>query len=84
LSKTSKLLRVILDGRSDGNIRFPDLCYVLAKAGFTLRPGKGSHHIFFKNSIAEIINLQPAAGKAKAYQVKQVRDLLVKYKLEVN
>ncbi len=29
----------------------------------------------------EIINLQPAGSKAKAYQVKQVRNLVVKYKL---
>jgi HicA toxin of bacterial toxin-antitoxin, len=84
VSKTAKLLRLIMDGRSDGNIRFVDLCYVLSKAGFTLRSGKGSHHIFFKDGIPEIINLQPASGMAKAYQVKQVRDLLVKYRLEAN
>ena len=28
----------------------------------------------------EIINLQPIGNKAKAYQVKQVRNLIVKYK----
>jgi hypothetical protein len=37
--------------------------------------------IFTKDGVVEILNLQPKAGKAKAYQVKQVRDLLVNYKL---
>ncbi|KFD40591.1 toxin HicA, partial [Peptococcaceae bacterium SCADC1_2_3] len=43
---------------------------------------KGDHHIFTKEDIIEIINLQPLKdGKAKAYQVKQVRNLILKYKL---
>ena len=29
----------------------------------------------------EIINIQPNGSKAKAYQVKQVREIIVKYKL---
>jgi hypothetical protein len=29
----------------------------------------------------EIINLQPKGSKAKPYQVKQVRNLILKYKL---
>lgn len=42
---------------------------------------KDSHHIFYRDDIQEIINIQPIEGKAKAYQVKQVRNLIVKYKL---
>jgi hypothetical protein len=43
---------------------------------------KGSHHIFFKKNISEIINLQSLkSGKAKAYQVKQVRNIIIKYEL---
>jgi predicted RNA binding protein YcfA (HicA-like mRNA interferase family) len=45
---------------------------------------KGSHHIYFKDGIDEIINLQPSNGKAKPYQVKQVRELIIKYKLISN
>ena len=41
----------------------------------------GSHHIFFKEGVEEILNLQPKGEKAKAYQVKQVRDLVTKYRL---
>ncbi len=43
---------------------------------------KGGHHIFSKTGVIEIINLQPLQdGKAKPYQVKQVRGLVLKYKL---
>jgi len=42
---------------------------------------KGSHHIFYKEGVEEIINLQPDGNKAKPYQVKQVRNLILKYKL---
>ena len=53
---------------------------LLLKFGFTERI-KGSHHIFYKEAVDEIINLQPQNNKAKAYQVKQVREILIKYKL---
>lgn len=43
---------------------------------------KGDHYIFSKNGINEIINLQPLkSGKAKAYQVRQVRNLVLNYQL---
>lgn len=42
---------------------------------------KGSHHIFYKEDVEEIINLQPQNNKAKPYQVKQVREILINYKL---
>ncbi len=53
------------------------------KFGFNERI-KGDHHIFSKNEILEIINIQPAGSKAKAYQVKQVRNLIQKYKLKLD
>ena len=43
---------------------------------------KGDHHIFYREGIEEIVNLQPLKdGKAKAYQVRQVREIIHKYKL---
>jgi len=43
---------------------------------------KGSHYIYTKNGVNEIINLQPLkTGEAKAYQVKQVRNLILKYQM---
>lgn len=80
MSKYDKLLLRILRGTSDTNIGFADLCQLLTHLGFDERI-RGSHHIFTKSGVAEILNLQPKAGKAKVYQVKQVRELLVNYKL---
>jgi hypothetical protein len=42
---------------------------------------RGSHHIYFKEGVEEIVNLQPIGSRAKAYQVKQVRGITLKYKL---
>jgi hypothetical protein len=53
---------------------------LLTTLGFEKRI-KGIHHIYYKSEVTEIINLQPLDSKAKAYQVKQVRELLIKYKL---
>ncbi|HEY6062956.1 MAG TPA: type II toxin-antitoxin system HicA family toxin [Chitinophagaceae bacterium] len=80
MSKFGKLIQKILSGSSDRNIDFNDLCNLLETLGFDNRI-KGSHHIYYKKGIDEIINLQPFNDKAKAYQVKQVRELLIKYKL---
>jgi len=80
MSKISKIEIQILSGKSDANIDFTDLCHLLNKLGFDERI-KGSHHIFTKNAVEEIINIQPVGSKGKAYQVKQVRNLILKYKL---
>jgi predicted RNA binding protein YcfA (HicA-like mRNA interferase family) len=75
-----KLIAKILTGTSDANIGFDDLCSLSQSLGFEKRV-KGSHHIFYKTGIDEILNLQPSGAEAKAYQVKQVRKIIVKYKL---
>lgn len=80
MSKHEKLLIQILRGTSDTNISFKALCQSLRHLGFDERV-RGSHHIFVKTDIEEILNLQPKGSKAKAYQVKQVRGLILKYKL---
>lgn len=83
MSKFEKLLQKILSGSSDKNISFTDLRKLLLDLEFNERI-KGSHHIYYKNGIEEIINIQPLESKAKAYQVKQVRDIIIKYKLIKN
>ena len=83
MSKVVKIEIQILSGKADSNIDFTDLCKLLEIYGFKERV-KGSHHIFTKNRIEEIINIQPIGSKAKAYQVKQVRNLILKYKLGVS
>ena len=75
------LIEKILSGLSDKSIRFEDLRKLLVSLGFDERI-KGDHHIFSKTGITEIINLQPLNdGKAKPYQVRQARGIIMKYKL---
>ncbi len=69
-----------MDGRKDNNIPFADLQKLLDVLGFSYMV-KGSHYIYWREGIAEIINIQSDNGKAKAYQVKQVREIIRKYKL---
>ena len=80
MGKWSKLREKILVGDSDANIAFGDLCGLLKRLGFQERV-KGGHRIFFQEGVEEIINLQPKGRLSKAYQVGQVRTLILKYKL---
>ncbi|MGA1841383.1 MAG: type II toxin-antitoxin system HicA family toxin [bacterium] len=82
MSRYKKLLAKILRGTSDRDIHFSDMCQLLKRIGFDERI-KGDHHIFTKDYIEEIINLQPKGSKSKPYQVKQVRNLILKYKLRL-
>ncbi len=63
-----KLLEKILRGTSDADISFSGICQLLRKFGFDERT-RGDHHIFTKNGIEEILNLQPKgtiSGKASS------------------
>ena len=75
-----KLITKILDYKNDKNIIFNDLVNLLEQLGFQKRI-KGDHFIFYRQNIDEIINIQPKQNKAKAYQVKQIRNIIIKYKL---
>ena len=84
MGKYKKLREKILSGSSDSNIEFHGLCRLLNRLDFNERI-KGDHHIFTRDDIEEIINLQPKGSLGKSYQVKQVRNILLKYKLgEIN
>jgi hypothetical protein len=80
VSKVTKTLDRVLRGNADANIRFGDLCALLEHLGFDERV-RGDHHIFTRDGVREILNLQPRGDKAKAYQVKQVRGVIVAYGL---
>lgn len=68
-------------GASDANLDFDAVCTMLRHLGFEERQGGGSHRIFHKPGVAEIVNLQPRAGKGKPYQMKQIRQILLQYNL---
>jgi len=80
VGKYERLLETILRGGSDANIAFDDLCHLLRRLGFEERV-RGSHRLFRKAGVEEKINLQRDGNKAKPYQVKQVRQVIVKYRL---
>ena len=80
MSQYEKLLFTILSGTQDRNILFSDLRTVLDCLGFQCRI-KGDHFIYTKESVEEIVNIQPTGNKAKPYQVKQVRNIILKYQL---
>ncbi|HLE28014.1 MAG TPA: type II toxin-antitoxin system HicA family toxin [Anaerolineales bacterium] len=80
MARRDKLLDQILRGTSDANIPFEEMCQLLRRLGFKERI-RGSHHIFTKESVEEILNLQPKGANAKPYQVKQVRNVILKHKL---
>lgn len=80
MAKYEELLLRIPRGTSDANISFNDLRQLLRRLGFEERI-QGSHHIFRKAGVEEKINLQREGNKAKVYQVRQVRTVIIKYGL---
>ena len=81
MARHEKTLEQVLSGLSDANVGFDDLRNLLISLGFRERT-RGSHHIFRRTGIEEMINLQRDGAKAKHYQVKQVRAVILKYRLQ--
>ncbi len=81
VGKYEELRLRILEGKSDANINFDELRHLLEWLGFEERI-RGSHHIFRKHGVRELINLQQEGSKAKVYQVRQVRHVVLRYGLE--
>ena len=63
------------------NVRFEELCKTAELFGFRFRGGKGSHRIYVRKGIKEILNFQNVKGKAKPYQVRQFLKVIEKYNL---
>lgn len=80
MTRSDKLLERVLRGTSDANIPFEGLRQLLVQLGFEERI-RGSHHIFTKSGVEEILNLQPKGSHAKSYQVKQIRQVILQHKL---
>jgi predicted RNA binding protein YcfA (HicA-like mRNA interferase family) len=80
MGKMDRVLARVLQGTADANIAFDDLRHLLLRLGFEERI-RGSHHVFRRSGVAEKINLQMDGSKAKPYQVRQVRQVVVRYRL---
>ena len=82
MSNPRRTLDRLLSGQADASLAFADLIRLLVRLGFSVRI-KGRHHILFQTGVDEILNLQPKGSQAKPYQVRQVRDVVLKYKLSL-
>ena len=80
MSQNEKLLSELLDGAHDKGFLFSDIQKILVLCGFDLRI-RADHFIYTRKGVEEIINLQPVGNKAKPYQVKQVRNIILRYQL---
>ena len=80
MSREEKLLERLRDFHRDQGWEFDELCHLLQRLGFEMRIS-GSHHFFAKPEMLEKINLQPRNGRAKPYQVRQVREILTANKM---
>lgn len=67
--------------RNPKNVRFDKLCNAAEAFGFLFKGGKGSHRIYVREGIREILNFQNVEGKAKPYQVRQFIKIVEKYYL---
>lgn len=63
------------------NVRFDKLCRAVELFGFRFKGGKGSHRIYVRDGIKEMLNFQNVKGKAKPYQIKQFISVIDKYSL---
>lgn len=63
------------------NVRFEELCKTAKLFGFKFKGGKGSHRIFARQGIKELLNFQNVGGKVKPYQVRQFIKVIEKYNL---
>ena len=63
------------------DVRFGDLCKLIEAFGFRYRGGKGSHQVYVKEGVLEILNVQSVRGRANPYQVRQFLKVVENYKL---
>lgn len=82
MSKFEKLLLKVLSGKSDKNLSLSDLKTLIIQLGSQERGGAGSLMIYKREDIPEMINIQTTKdGQSKPYQVKQIREIIIHYKL---
>jgi predicted RNA binding protein YcfA (HicA-like mRNA interferase family) len=79
--KRRKLLQKIIGGSK--NISFTDMVSLVEGFGFSLSRTDGSHHIFSRSDIPELVNLQDVKGQAKPYQMRQFLKLVEKHNLKL-
>jgi hypothetical protein len=60
-----------------------DLVRLVLALGFREVGGRGSHRVFARSEVSELLNLQEERGQAKRYRVRQVATLVRRYNLRL-
>ena len=76
-----KVYNSVISGKSDSNIKYIDLKNLIIDLGFQFQRQKGSHTMYYHQVINEFMNIQKDGSKAKGYQVRQLRTIILKYNL---
>ena len=76
-----RLLQKLLSGSN--NIRFTEAVACAEAFGFQLSRINGSHHIYVRPDVTELVNLQNVHGQAKPYQIQQLLRLVERYNLQM-
>jgi len=79
MTRRQKLIEKIQN--NPAGVRFQEICRLAKQLGFTKRGGKGSHIVYEKDGVDEILTFQDRRGMAKPYQVKQLLAVIEKYRL---
>lgn len=79
--KKQKLLAKVLAGSK--NVSFDEMTGLVEAFGFRLSRVSGSHHIFIRDDVSELVNLQEVGGMAKPYQIRQFLKIVERYNLKI-
>jgi predicted RNA binding protein YcfA (HicA-like mRNA interferase family) len=63
------------------NVGFEDFAGLVRAFGFTLVRTSGSHHIYTRPDIPQLVNLQDVQGQAKPHQIRQFLRLVERHNL---
>ena len=77
----TKVYDAVVSGKSDNNINYTDFMNLLIDLGFKFRRQRGSHKMYHHSVINAFMNIQKDGNKAKAYQVEQLRSIIIKHNL---
>ena len=64
------------------NIKYSDFCSILKYFGFVCKRQRGSHRLYSRVGVKELLNIQNVNGEIKPYQIKQFLNIIKKYNLE--
>ena len=76
-----KVYEAVISGNSDNNIKYTDFQNLIIDLGFECKRRKGSHEMYYYKKVNTFMNIQKDGSKAKAYQVEQLRNIILKNNL---